>query len=172
MQEAAQSLNVPKSSLQEEIKSLGMGIKQNWSQVWNIWRFFFGRNWGAVGQSWQKWTAVWGLCQGRSSWNRHMIWSKVRLLLVDLIMKKSALSIFNVGLVGVLSNVVSTGVMIAVGSNKPHSHYSNQNLSTWWQTMLLLRLAYSINVDKTVVLLWRAVRRCNGRCVQLAVSST
>jgi len=37
---------------------------------------------------------------------------------------KSAVSI-NISLVGVLSNVVSTGLIRAVGSNKPHSHYSN-----------------------------------------------
>jgi len=55
MQEAAESFNVWKSLLQEEIKRLGMGMKQNWNQVWNIWRFFvFGRNGGAVGQSWQR----------------------------------------------------------------------------------------------------------------------
>jgi hypothetical protein len=36
MQEADQSFNVPKSLVQEEIKRLGMGIEQNWSQVWNI----------------------------------------------------------------------------------------------------------------------------------------
>ena len=53
MQEAAQPFNVPKSLLQEEIKRQGKGIKQNWSQVWNIWRFFF-LNGGAVGQSWQR----------------------------------------------------------------------------------------------------------------------
>jgi len=41
---------------------------------------------------------------------------------------KSAVSIFNISSVSVLSNVVSTGAMRVGGSNKPHSHYSNQNL--------------------------------------------
>jgi len=36
MQEAAQSCNVPKSLVQEEIKRVGVGGKQNSSQVWNI----------------------------------------------------------------------------------------------------------------------------------------